>query len=54
MYNNYFEMNAILNFKEQSMPKFSTHASSKREKFKAPMTTYDPHLPLISKYLLNY
>lgn len=47
-------MNAILNFKEQSMPNFTAYAPSKREEHKAPAPTYDPHLPLVSKELQFY
>ena len=48
-------MNAILNFKEQSMPQFTGHVPSNREELKAqaPLTNY-PHLPLLSKELQNY
>ncbi len=47
-------MNAIINFKEQSMPKFTAHAPSKREELKKQSVPYEPHLPLLSQDLLNY
>jgi hypothetical protein len=47
-------MNAILNFKEQSMPQFTAHVPSNAEELKAqaPLTNYR-HLPLLSKELQN-
>jgi hypothetical protein len=36
MYNNCYKMNAILSFKEQSMPKFTAHAPSKKEELEVP------------------
>jgi hypothetical protein len=47
-------MNAILSFKEQSLPKFTAHAPSKREELQALEPPFDPHLPLVSKLLENY
>ena len=47
-------MNAILRFKEQSLPNFTAHAPTKREELQALEPPNDPHLPLVSKLLENY
>ena len=47
-------MNAILKFKEPSIPNFTAHAPTKREELKAQAPPNVPHLSLISKELQFY
>ena len=47
-------MNAILNFKEQSMPQFTPHVPSNGEDLKSQAPPNYPHLPLLSEYFHLY